>query len=451
MKATEIKGINRVSQMKKGFIFSLLLAFVTVAQASPYQTLRMKTGEQQALTTEYSVKRSAIGNPAIASLKVLNSKQFLLTAKQIGSTQLLLWQGGGEPTTFKIDVVPDMASSSTLGIAVDAVGDKIVLQGKTQSLSQHDQLIMSAGQNVVDNTVQEGAVQVQTDIRIIEYSRSQLKQIGSALAYAGGDTALAMGSASLIPSISGISDIISLMSGLATTGNTSSILIGHAGKNFSAAVNALQQNGYAYTLAEPSLVSMSGQTASFLAGGEFPYPVANNEGQVQIEFKEFGVRLRLTPTILSENSIMLKVAPEVSDLDFSSGVKASGVSVPALRVRRTDTTIQLAPGESFIISGLVTRNTYNNADKIPGLGDIPILGALFRSTRFKQDDKELVMVVTPHLVKPMARNTVLKELPGEIYQDYTPSFTTMLFGDPQKGSKTSKSQSSPETGVGFSN
>ncbi|MFQ3199902.1 MAG: pilus assembly protein CpaC [Zhongshania sp.] len=451
MKATEIKGINRVSQMKKGFIFSLLLALVTVAQASPYQTLRMKTGEQQALTTEYSVKRSAIGNPAIASLKVLNSKQFLLTAKKIGSTQLLLWQGGGEPTTFKIDVVPDMASSSTLGIAVDAVGDKIVLQGKTQSLSQHDQLIMSAGPNVVDNTVQEGAVQVQTDIRIIEYSRSQLKQIGSALAYAGGDTALAMGSASLIPSISGIRDIISLMSGLATTGNTSSILIGHAGKNFSAAVNALQQNGYAYTLAEPSLVSMSGQTASFLAGGEFPYPVANNEGQVQIEFKEFGVRLRLTPTILSENSIMLKVAPEVSDLDFSSGVQASGVSVPALRVRRTDTTIQLAPGESFIISGLVTRNTYNNADKIPGLGDIPILGALFRSTRFKQDDKELVMVVTPHLVKPMARNTVLKELPGEIYQDYTPSFTTMLFGDPQKGSKTSKSQPSRETGVGFSN
>ncbi|MFT7403899.1 MAG: pilus assembly protein CpaC [Zhongshania sp.] len=451
MKASETQGINGVSKMKKGFIFSLLLALVTVAEASPYKTLRMTTGEQQALTTQHSVKRSAIGNPAIASLKVLNSKQFLLTAKQVGSTQLLLWQGSGEPTTFKIDVVPDMASSTTNGIAVDAVGDKIVLQGKTQSLSQHDQLIMSAGENVVDNTVQQGAVQVQTDIRIIEYSRSQLKQIGSALAYAGGDTALAMGSASLIPSISGISDIVSLMSGLTTTGNTSSILIGHAGKNFSAAVNALQQNGYAYTLAEPSLVSLSGQTASFLAGGEFPYPVANNEGQVQIEFKEFGVRLRLTPTILSENSIMLKVAPEVSDLDFSSGVQASGVSVPALRVRRTDTTIQLAPGESFIISGLVTRNTYNNADKIPGLGDIPILGALFRSTRFEQDDKELVMVVTPHLIKPMARNTVLKELPGEIYQDYTPSFTSMLFGDPQKGSKTSKSQPSPEAGVGFSN
>ena len=215
-------------------------------------------------------------------------------------------------------------------------------------------------------------------------------------------------------------------------------------------MNALQQNGYAYTLAEPSLVSLSGQTASFLAGGEFPYPVSNRNGQVQIEFKEFGVRLRLTPTVLSENSIMLKVAPEVSDLDFNSGVQASGVSVPALRVRRTDTAIQLAPGESFVISGLVTRNTFNNANRVPGLGDIPILGALFRSTRFEQDDKELVMIVTPHLVKPIAKNTELRELPGAIYQDYTPSFTNMLFGDSQKGTSSSKT-SKPSAGVGFSN
>jgi pilus assembly protein CpaC len=449
MNASEISG-KGVSIMKNGIIFGLLLTLISVAQAAPYKTLRMTLGEQQALTTQHSVKRSAIGNPGVASLRVLNSKQFLITAKQIGSTQLLLWQGGGEPTTFKIDVIPNIASSSTSGVAVDVVGDKTVLHGKTHSLSQHAQLLAAAGENVVDNTVQQGAIQVQTDIRIIEYSRSQLKQIGTALAYSGGDTALAMGAANLLPTISGMSEIASLMGGLVTAGNSSSILIGHAGKNFSAAVNALQQNGYAYTLAEPSLVSLSGQTASFLAGGEFPYPVSNQDGQVQIEFKEFGVRLRLTPTILSENSIMLKVAPEVSDLDFSSGVQTSGVSVPALRVRRTDTTIQLAPGESFIISGLVTRNTYNNADKIPGLGDIPILGALFRSTRFEQDDKELVMVVTPHLVKPMAKNTELRELPGETYQDYTPTFTSMLFGDPQKGTKTPSTRPT-SAGVGFAN
>jgi len=437
--------------MKKGFIFSLLIALATVAQASPYKTLRMTTGEQQALTTQHSVKRSAMGNPAIASLKVLNSKQFLITAKQVGSTQLLLWQGSGDPTTFKIDVVPDIANSSTAGVAIDATGNNVVLQGRTQSLAQHDQLISEAGEKVIDNTVQQGAIQVQTDIRIVEYSRSQLKQIGTALARTGGDTAFALGAPGLLPNLSGIiGGIDSLMGGLVNSGNSSSILIGHAGSNFNAAVNALQQNGYAYTLAEPSLVSLSGQTASFLAGGEFPYPVSSRDGQVQIEFKEFGVRLRLTPTVLSENSIMLKVAPEVSDLDFSSGVQSGGVSVPALRVRRTDTAIQLAPGESFIISGLVTRNTYNNADKIPGLGDIPILGALFRSTRFEQDDKELVMIVTPHLVKPIAKNTELRELPGDIYKDYTPSFTSMLFGNPQKGSKPAASKKS-SAGVGFAN
>ncbi len=449
--------------MKNGFILGLLFALVSIAQAAPYKTLRMTLGEQQALTTQYSVKRSAIGNPAIASLKVLNSKQFLLTAKQTGSTQLLLWQGGGEPTVFKIDVVPDLANSSTSGIAIDTAGNNVVLQGKTQSLSQHAQLIAAAGDSAVDNTVQQGAIQVQTDIRIIEYSRSQLKQIGTSLGSVGGDTAFAMGSSSLLSKISPLnavpplSQIANLMGGLVTSGNTSSFIFGHAGKNFNAAVNALQQNGYAYTLAEPSLVSLSGQTASFLAGGEFPYPVSNSDGQVQVEFKEYGVRLNLTPTILSENSIMLKVAPEVSDLDFTSGVESGGVSVPSLRVRRTDTTIQLAPGESFIISGLVSRNTYNNVDKVPGLGDIPILGALFRSTRFEQEDKELIMVVTPHLVRPMAKNTELKELPGETYQDYSPSFTTMLFGDPLKGNvKDSKSaqQSRPSTaeaGVGFAN
>ena len=440
--------------MKNGFIFGLLLALINVAQAAtPYKTLRMTAGEQQALTTQYSVKRSAIGNPDIASLKILNSKQFLLTAKQTGSTQLLLWQGGGEPTVFKIDVIPDIANSSTSGIAIDTAGDKIVLQGKTHSLSQHDQLIKAAGESAVDNTVQQGAIQVQTDIRIIEYSRSQLKEIGTAIAYTNGRSAFALGAANLISNVTGVGGITDLMTGLAS-GAESSILVGRAGSNFKTAVNALQKNGYAYTLAEPSLVSLSGQTASFLAGGEFPYPVSNRDGNVQIEYKEFGVRLRLTPTILSENSIMLKVAPEVSDLDFSSGVQTSGVSVPSLRVRRTDTTIQLAPGESFIISGLVTRNTYNNADKIPGLGDIPILGALFRSTRFEQDDKELIMVVTPHLVKPIARNTELKELPGETYQNYTPSFTSMLFGDPQKGnsSRSQQSKSSPaNAGVGFAN
>ncbi len=386
---------------------------------------------------------------------MLNSREFLLTAKQVGSTPLLLWQGGSEPTEFRIDVVPDLPLSATDGVAVDAVGERVSLEGKTNSLLQHDQLLMAAGAATLDNTVQRGgAIQVQTDIKIIEYSRSQLKRVGTALANVGGDTSIGIGSTDLL-SLLGAGPVGTLIGSTVSSGDASSILIGHAKDGFSATINALQQNGYAYTVAEPSLVSLSGQSATFLAGGEFPYPVSNRDGQIQIEYKEFGVRLHLTPTILSEDSIMLKVAPEVSDLDFTSGVQAAGVSVPSLRVRRTDTSIQLAPGESFIISGLITRNTFSNANRVPGLGDIPILGALFRSTNFERDDKEMLMIVTPHLVMPIAKNARMPELPGETYRHYTPTFTDMLFHDftnPKAGSNDAGAPGDNGDGhVGFSN
>lgn len=127
-------------------------------------------------------------------------------------------------------------------------------------------------------------------------------------------------------------------------------------------------------------------------------PISGSDGEVEIEYKEYGVSLSLTPTVIDENQIILKVAPEVSDLDFTSGVSSGGVSVPGLRVRRTETMVSMAPGESFVISGLVSRSTFNNSDKLPGLGNIPILGALFRSDRISSDDRELIMVVTPRFV-----------------------------------------------------
>ncbi len=434
--------------MKQGFWLALLLGLVGSLHAEPYKTLRLQMGDQQMLSTKYSVKRSAIGRPEVASLKVLNSREFLLTAKQLGSTSLLLWQNSRQPTEFRIEVVPAFTAGSRGGVAVDSNGPFISLEGNTASLEQHQQLLAASGPNVIDNTAQQGAIQVQTDIRIVEFSRSQLKQIGTALSYLGGDSSVATGSQSLLPLLSGSGPLGALLGNVASGSDASSILVGHARNGFRAAINALARNGYAYTLAQPSLVSLSGQTATFLAGGEFPYPVSNRDGQVQIEYKEFGVRLHLTPTVLSENSIMLKVAPEVSDLDFSSGVQAGGVSVPSLRVRRTDTSIQLAPGESFIISGLVSRNTFTNADRVPGLGDIPILGSLFRSTRFSQEDKELLMIVTPHLVNPIAKDARLPEMPGETYSHYTPSFTDMLFRDMNKPDQPS-SRSPAKAGVGF--
>ncbi|HEY9198123.1 MAG TPA: type II and III secretion system protein family protein, partial [Gammaproteobacteria bacterium] len=210
------------------------------------------------------------------------------------------------------------------------------------------------------------------------------------------------------------------------------LVLGNSSKGLLGVFSLLESKGFAYTLAEPSLVTMSGQSASFLAGGEFPIPVSQGSSEsssVTIEYKEFGVRLTMSPTVLSEDRIMLKVAPEVSELDFAAGVSSGGVTVPALRVRRADTSVELGDGESFVIAGLISQDTMANVDKFPGLGDLPVLGALFRSSRIQKDDRELVMIVTPHLVRPLARGSRLPPLPGERYRTYDKDFADQLFNE----------------------
>ncbi|MBA4151099.1 MAG: secretin, partial [Acinetobacter sp.] len=194
------------------------------------------------------------------------------------------------------------------------------------------------------------------------------------------------------------------------------------------AINLLESNGYAYTLSRPSLVALSGQTANFLAGGEVPVPVPQGQGgSVGIEYKEFGVRLTISPTVLSPQQILLRVAPEVSELDFTNAITIQGSIVPALRIRRTDTSISLADGESFIISGLVSRNTMSNVDKMPGLGNIPVLGAFFRSSRFESEDRELLMIVTPRLVRPIAADARLPVMPAEAWRRYSPGAGSLFW------------------------
>jgi pilus assembly protein CpaC len=167
----------------------------------------------------------------------------------------------------------------------------------------------------------------------------------------------------------------------------------------------------ARVLAEPTLVALSGQSASFLAGGELPIPEPQGLGTTAIVFKPFGIGLTVTPTVLAVNRIALKVAPEVSDLNYSNALMFNGVQIPSINTRRADTTVELGDGESFVVGGLVSRTTTSLVNKIPLLGDIPIIGAFFRDLNYSQNDKELVIVVTPHLVQPIARDVNIP-LPG---------------------------------------
>ncbi|NAW86482.1 type II and III secretion system protein family protein [Photobacterium halotolerans] len=363
-----------------GFCVFLALSLSVSVDARDFQ---MDVGQQVTVHSGKRIQRAAIGEPSVAGVKVLSTSELLVTGKQTGSTSLLIWERGSEePVRHRISVNPGGVATSN--------------------------------------------IQVQTDIKVVEVSKSALKEAGFFFGKQGsGGTFWGIGNASAITGAS----FNGFRGSFLSSGDAFNLVIGNVADHFLGTISALDSNGFAYTLAEPSLVTMSGHTATFLAGGEFPYPKSTSDDDISIEFKEFGVRLNLTPTVMSGDRIMLKVAPEVSELNYAQGVQASGVIVPGLSVRRTDTTVQLGNGESFVISGLVSRSTIKNANRFPGLGDIPILGAFFRSTRLEENDKELMMVVTPHLVKPFASNAPLPPLPGEMYRQFKPNFFELIFLD----------------------
>jgi len=187
----------------------------------------------------------------------------------------------------------------------------------------------------------------------------------------------------------------------------------------------LKQHNLTKILAEPTLISISGQEASFLAGGEFPVPVPQSFGVTTIKFKQFGVSLNFNPTVLSDGNISLKIAPEVSELDFSNGVNFEGFTIPALVTRKVQTIIELKDGQSFAIAGLLKDNIVESIAKYPFLGDVPVLGALFRSTSFKKNETELIIIVTPRLVKPLDMKK--QTLPTDAYLEPN-DFELMLMG-----------------------
>jgi pilus assembly protein CpaC len=186
------------------------------------------------------------------------------------------------------------------------------------------------------------------------------------------------------------------------TGANSAFGSWRSGDDFvNTALDALAEEGLVNVLAEPNLTALSGETASFLAGGEFPIPIDSDEDGLEIEFKEFGISLAFTPTVLSSNRISLRVRPEVSDLSEKGAITINGLTIPALATRRAETTVELGSGQSFAIGGLLSTDIENAISKYPGIGDLPVLGALFRSSRFRSNETELVILVTPYLVRPV--------------------------------------------------
>ena len=373
--------------------------------------LEVDQGLQQDIRSSVAITRLAVGDPKIADVFANGNDGFLLTGVAPGTTSLMVWTA--------CSATPRQSMVFVRGRATAAMTEKV----------------MVAGGEVLPS-------QVQTDIRFVEVNRTKLKEASTSI-FGKGSNNFLFGSPGTVPALGVTPGVVPSVTD-ATAGNvgriyrastviplnndTFNIVWGGGSSKVLGMLNAMESSGFAYTLARPSLVALNGQSASFLAGGEFPVPVPNGEGNgISIEYKEFGVRLTVTPTVVGRDRILLKVAPEVSELDYSAGVTIAGTTVPALNVRRTDTSISLADGESFVISGLIRTRNSSSVDKFPGLGDIPVLGALFRNSTIDREESELLMIVTPHLVQPLAVNAQLPALPGEQLRNYDPSFLRMYF------------------------
>ena len=393
------------------------------AQAVARQEVVVPVGKSQVVELPERYVDVMVAGPSIADVLPLTTYSIYVVGKKLGSTAITVY-GPGRHVVAALDIVVsndlpglkarihDLAPGET-GVKVSAANDSIVLSGPVSSGAKAEQIMQLAQTyapgKVVNMMSVQGTEQVMLSVRFVEMDRNIAKQlrVNAATPSAG----IPNGTFKVIPGKSYV------QFGNSVTGQERfgifQGLIRNGDLNLDVLVDAFETKGLAKTLAEPTLVAMSGDTASFLAGGEFPVPVAqNNSGggsggatgggtAFTVEFKPFGISLAFTPTVLDDGVINLVVAPEVSSLDNTSSVVANGITIPGLKVRRARTTVELRDGESFAIAGLLHDEYRNDISQFPVLGDLPVIGALFRSTGYQKDETELVLVVTPHLAKPV--------------------------------------------------
>lgn len=416
------------------------VAVATPAMAAPAGTFKpsgtvlLSVGEGQMISLPSSATDVWTSNPGVADVYVANSRQINLFGKDAGEATVIATGAGGKVIyATNVRVNQNISSINQMlraampesNITVTTVGQMAVLNGTVASpedAAQAEALIRTALNPGVDTT-QPGAMlkiipvnrlktatplQVMLKVRIAEINRTYLKQIGVNLLSSDSTGGFKFGiGQGTIGASSGPNSSPFGVSPLATGGTT----LGAAGKLFgldlAGALDLAAKDGLVSILAEPNLTALSGETASFLAGGEYPIPVSQSLGSTSIEYKQYGVGLAFTPIVLADGRISMRVRPEVSELSNEGAVKFGDNFVPALVTRRAETTVELGSGQSFMIAGLLRSGNTNDVSKAPFLGDIPILGALFRSTSFKRSETELVIVVTPYLVRPTSGQLAL--------------------------------------------
>src|SRR5579859_3468811 len=365
------------------------------------QTIVVPKDKSAAFRLDYAASQIVVAQPDTLSLVATTDRSFYVRGKQLGVTNILIYDAnhrlaqvvdvrvGYDVESLRADLA--MALPGEHVEATNFAGG-VLLTGEVSTpavAARAGEIAERYAPKQVDNQLTvRAAQQVQVDVRILEASHSAIKDLGFNINVRSfGGFTLSTGT--------GV-----LPSGIAPQGT---IGVNHqfGAWNVEANLTALEEKGAVRELARPTLMAMSGQEASFLAGGEFPFPIPNGQNGVTIAFREFGVRLHVTPTVEANGQIVLKVEPEVSQLDPKDGVSIQGFQVPAISERRASTQIELADGESFAIAGLFQRDYSNTINQVPGASAVPVLGTLFRSSDWQRNETELVIIVTPHLTAPV--------------------------------------------------
>ncbi len=372
------------------------------------ETLIVVQGASLPIPVSQAFGRLAVSEPIIADAAPVSTTEYYIRGRLVGTTNILIYSEDGKlQQIMDVKVIPDIYAIerdlTTLFPDVDvelhSVADRIHVRGEVADAGIEAAILDIVSSHAPDRVINAMKValpqQVLLEVRFVEASRDDIKEVGF------GSEISRTGDYLLLTTPS-------LLSGPVQK-TAATVFGGIGGVDIDVFLNALEEQGVVRTLAEPNLVARSGETASFLAGGEFPVPVAADDGAVTIAFKNFGVSLDFAPTVINKDRIIIKVTPEVSQLDPRNSVRLSDVEIPALSVRKVDTTVELGDGQSFAIAGLL-QNTYDSSSaQTPLLGNIPILGALFRSSRFRNNETELVVIITPRLVSPTSSGTRLDD------------------------------------------
>jgi pilus assembly protein CpaC len=416
--------------------------------------IRVMVGKSVLINTAERLKRVSVTDPAIADAVVVSPTQVMIHGRAPGEVSLILWDETDRSRSFDLRVDVDVTSADQeikrifpdQKIDVSASRNALVISGHVEKKEDADRAALVAGafaKNVV-NVLTFGAVgtqEVLLEVKFAEVDRTAVVQAGINLFSTGATNTFGATGTQMFAPFTGakvgavpsdvqlngqvpgstaaagaIGNTLNHQPGVFGTNDLLNIFLFRSDINLGAIIKALQQKNVLQILAEPNLIAVNGKEASFLAGGEFPYPViqgAGALGSVTIQFKEFGVRLKFLPLIQPNGNIYLQVAPEVSALDFANGLTISGFVVPALSTRRAQTEFEIQDGQSFVIAGLLDNRLTNLASKLPGLGDIPIIGNLFKSKNLQKNNTELMVLVTAHRISPTTQPPALPKMPKE--------------------------------------